>query len=311
MKGKLYIDGKDAFERYGVFVEQYGYKALIQIPPFKSIDSTEWQEFDGEEYDLSAPVLDTKTFSVAFCITDILLAGNLFELLSDKAYHEFLFTDLGKTYKLRLVSNGSLSSRIKLGNLSVNFADDFPEVYEENPYDNSAADVKQIGYELDGIDFSRFGVYVLNGADDNIRKAPNVRSNLTVDIRTLPGVDYDDDNVKYKVKDVTMPLFIHADGITTFWKRWNSLFTALLKPEERKLYIDSISEEYNCFYKKNTVSKFEILRNGHVWCEFSVVLTFTDSRPESTNELLASELGELIITEDDEEFYINLNRYAD
>ena len=39
MKGKLYIDGKDAFEEYGVFVERWGYKALIQMPNFKSITS--------------------------------------------------------------------------------------------------------------------------------------------------------------------------------------------------------------------------------------------------------------------------------
>ena len=101
MKGRLYIDGTDAFDEYGVFVEQYGYKALIQLPPFKNIDSTEWPEHDGEEYDLSAPVLDTKTFAISFCITDITSASDLFELLSDKSYHTFNFTELGKSYKLR------------------------------------------------------------------------------------------------------------------------------------------------------------------------------------------------------------------
>lgn len=311
MKGKLYIDGKDAFDRYGVFVEQYGYKTLVQVPAFKSIESTEWPEYDGEDYDLSAPVLDSKEFSVPFCIIDVWLAGDLFKILSDKSYHEFQFVDLGKTYKLRLVNNGSLSSKIKLGKLSLNFADDFPEIPEETPYAKKAEDVRQSGYELDGIDFSRFGVYVVNGADNNIQKAPKVRANLTIDTKTLPGIDYDDENVTYEAKDVTLPLLIRAKDISIFWERWNSLFTVLVKPEERVLYVDNTAEDYKCFYKKNTVSKFEILRNGRVWCEFSIILTFTDSRPTGLYETLATELGELVITEDNEECYINLNRYAD
>ena len=191
MKGRLYIDGTDAFDEYGVFVEQYGYKALIQLPPFKNIDSTEWPEHDGEEYDLSAPVLDTKTFAISFCITDITSASDLFELLSDKSYHTFNFSEIGKTYKLRLVSNGSLSSRIHLGKLSLSFADDFPEPDQDTPYSTGAEDVHQSGYELDGIDFSRFGVYVLDGSDDSILKAPNVRPNLTIDIKSVAGVSYD------------------------------------------------------------------------------------------------------------------------
>lgn len=279
MKGKLYIDGTDAFDEYGVFVEQYGYKALIQLPSFKSIDSTEWPEYDGAEYDLSAPVLDTKTFAMSFCITDITSVSDLFSLLSDKSYHTFNFTDIGKTYKLRLVSNGSISSKIHLGKLSLSFADDFPNPDHDTPYDTGAKDVHQSGYELDGIDFSRFGTYVLDGSDDNILKAPNVRSNLTIDIKSVAGVSYDGENVVYESKDVTLKLLIRAANITVFWKRWNALFTELLKPDKRILYTKKRGKVCDCFYKKNSVSKFDIMRNGRIWCEFSVVLTFMNYRP--------------------------------
>lgn len=279
MKGRLYIDETDAFDEYGVFVEQYGYKALIQLPPFKNIESTEWPEHDGEEYDLSAPVLDTKTFAISFCITDIASASDLFALLSDKSYHTFNFTDIGKTYKLRLVRNGSISSKIHLGKLSLSFADDFPNPDHDTPYDTGAADVHQSGYELDSIDFSRFGTYVLDGSDDNILKAPNVRSNLTIDIKSVAGVSYDGENVVYESKDVTLKLLIRAANITVFWKRWNALFTELLKPDKRILYTKKLGKACDCFYKKNSVSKFDIMRNGRIWCEFSVVLTFMNYRP--------------------------------
>lgn len=307
MKGNLFIDGTDAFAEYGVFVERYGYKSLIQMPPFKHIDSTEWQEYDGEEYDLSSPVLDSKTFSIAFCITDITSASDLFELLSDKAYHTFDFRELGKTYTLRLTSNGSLLSKVRLGKLSLSFSDDFPVPDEEKPYDTGAKDVKQHGYELDGIDFSRFGVYVLNGTDDSILKAPEVRLNLITDNKTEAGVLYDAENVFYRAKDVTVKLLIRASDVTTFWKRWNSLFTALIKPNERSLYIDKTVEDFDCFYKKCNVSKFDILRNGRVWCEFSVTLTFTNSRPTGNHALLVTEDYELVITEDDESYILLRN----
>ena len=246
MVGKLFIDGKDAFLEYGVFVEQYGYKALIQMPSFKKLDSTEWQEYDGEETDLTAPVLNTKTFSIPFCITDITGANDMFELLSDKAYHTFNFIEISRSYRLRLVSNTSLSSRIRLGKLSLNFADDFPKVDAATPYATPASDVRQRGYMIDEIDFSRFGIYVLDGTDDNIQKAPNVRPNLTVDSKGVAGVLYDDEKVMYKTKDVTMKLFIRADSIATFWKRWFSFFQALIQPEERKLYVDATVEEFDC-----------------------------------------------------------------
>ena len=48
------------------------------------------------------------------------------------------------------------------------------------------------------------------------------------------------------------------------------------------------------------VSKFEILRNNHVWCEFSVTLTFIDYRPVGQYMLLAHEdfnLVEVLVDE--------------
>lgn len=302
MVGKLFIDGLDAFSKYGIFVEQYGYKALVQMPSFKKLNSTEWPEYDGEEVDLSDPILDSKSFSIPFCIIDILNASNLFEVLSDGAYHIFNFAELGKSYKLRLMTNSALSAKVRLGKITLNFADDFPPIYptedtdieipteyntrlNQAPYATAPMGFKQNGDKLDDIDFSCFGVYVLDGTDQIIQKAPNVRENLKISISNRPGVIYDDKAVFYKTKDVAMKLFIYADNIVQFWERWYSLFTALLKPELHKLHCGNISEEYNCYYKSNTVSRFDIRRNGRVWCEFTVTLAFPDSRPYSSTQI--------------------------
>lgn len=322
--GKLYIDGLDAFTEWGVFVEQYGYKALIQMPAFKSLTSTEWEEYDGEEVDLTSPQLDTKSFAMQFCIVNAYLAANLFETLSDKAYHEFEFTELQHTYKLRLVSNSSRKSVKYIGKITANFADDFPPVIDSSDLDKTSLDshtiilnqsplasspknFRQKGYELDDVDFSRLGIYVLDGTDDEIEKAPNVRSNLSVTSKSNAGVLYDEELVKYKTKDVGMKLLIQASNINDFWQRWNSLWTILLKPELRELYIDEISESYECYYKSNNVTKFDITRNGKVWCEFTTTLTFTNMRPTANYIVLATEDDEIFTTEDNYDMEININ----
>ena len=108
------------------------------------------------------------------------------------------------------------------------------------------------------------------------------------------------ESVFYKAKDVAIKLFIYADNIAQFWERWYALFTALLKPELRKLYNDNSLEEYNCYYKSNAVTRFDIRRNGRVWCEFTVTLTFPDSRPDGNYCVLATEDKEVVITEPEE-----------
>ena len=113
--GRLTIDNKDAFTYFGVFVERWGYKALIQMPPFKNPDSTEWEEYDGAEYDLEDPVLDAKTFQMQFCVTNVTQVSDLFFLLSDKSYHIFNFVELGRSFKLRLSQNSTISSKVSLG----------------------------------------------------------------------------------------------------------------------------------------------------------------------------------------------------
>lgn len=273
-EGRLFIDGKDAMLEYGIFVEKGGYKSLIQMPSFKKIDSTEWPEFDGEELDLTSPVLDSKTFSMQFCIVNIDYAETLFDELSTGAYHSFEFVDIGKTYRLRLTQNGSFSSFIKLGKLTLSFADDFPKRPEGEYYNYGESGIRQFGYKLDGIDFSQFGLFVLKGSDDAIRKVPNVRSNLSVDSASLSGLIYDEKYVTFKSKDVALKLLINTDSIDEFWKRWNSLFAIVLKPDARTFYFSALGHEYECYYKSNSVTKFEIMRNGHIWCEFVLTLIF-------------------------------------
>lgn len=292
--GKLFIDGYDAYSEYGVSVARYGYKQVIQMPAFKKLDTTEWPEEDGAEVDLTSPKLDSRTLQIDFNINNIRYAEDLFDELRQGAYHEFYFVELKKTYKLRMTQNGKFSSLIKLGTLSLTFSDDFPTVPTGTHYQLGECEVRQVGYEVDGLDFSQFGAWVLKGTDDNIRKASNTKENLKVSTQNKAGVSYDDSEVYFKTKDVTVNLLIDAPSIDEFWKRYNALFALILQPESRTFYYNALGTEYDCYYKSSTVSKFDILRSGKVWCEFSLVLTFTDYQPTGQYMLLAHEDFDLV-----------------
>ena len=47
MTGKLYVDGKDAFATWGVFVVSGGWNELLAYPKLKEVESNDWQEEDG------------------------------------------------------------------------------------------------------------------------------------------------------------------------------------------------------------------------------------------------------------------------
>ena len=65
MKNNLYIDGTDAFTRFGVFIAEGGHNEVVAFPAFKAPEvSYDWAEYDGIEVDLSDPKLDTKELEI-------------------------------------------------------------------------------------------------------------------------------------------------------------------------------------------------------------------------------------------------------
>lgn len=294
--GKLYIDGEDAFKTYGLFVLDGELKSVVQMPSFKKFDTTEWDEYDGMECDLSEPTLASKNVQIQFGVTNVADAERLLRKLSNGAYHTFSFAELGKSYTLRLSQNGSFDSLLKLGKIKLTFADDFPTLSQTAPYDKT--EVTQTGYAIDGVEFNRFGVWVLKGSDDSIRKFPQVRNALSTDIRTQSGLIYDNESVRFKSKDATLKCLINCGSIDEFWKRWNMLFSALTSPELKLFYFAGMNDYYDCYYKSNSVSKFKILKGGRIWCEFNLVLCLIE---EHGGAKLADEANNYVVTEDSTE----------
>lgn len=276
MTDRLFIDGKDAFAEYGVFVSEGGYNDLVAFPSLKSVKSIDWQEEDGIDADLSTPVLDSKEFNMKFTLSGAYYRlGAFIELLSGKAYHVFNFKEIGRTFRLRLVSHTNLDIALYLGFITLRFADDFP--MDGYTYAAPASAIPAYDdYKIDERRFTDYGVRVLEGTLAEIEKSPAVKQNLLRNIRTQSGAIYDGERVTFKSKEVKVKCLMRAATLPELWRNYDALIFDLVRPDERQLYVDATSEEYPCHYKSCTVTDF--YGSGKIWLAFTITLVFTSFR---------------------------------
>ena len=277
MTGRLYIDGKDVYADFGLGVVEGGYNDIVAFPPLKTVKSNDWQEEDGIEADLSAPVLNTRDVSIKFVVwggnKDGL--GALIDLLSDKAYHTFYCATLRRKYRLRLVSHPNLEWAVRLGFTTLKFADDFP--LDDYTYQPPVSGIKPYGdYSLDDKLLTDYGVRVLQGSLASIDKSPEVKKNLLRNIGTQSGAIYDDARVTYKSKEVQINCLMRAANIEEFWRNHDALLYDLIRPDERRLFVDARGVEYPCHYKNCKTTEF--YGDGEVWWKFTLTLVFTHYR---------------------------------
>ena len=273
MKGRLYIDGKDIYSEYGVYVVKGGWNELIAYPPLKSVESNDWQEMDGIEADLSSPMLDTREIQLKVAFTG--LDSRFFALirhLSDGAYHTFDCRHIERTYRLRLVAQPNLAVAHALGTTTLKLADDFPlhDYTYKKPASNMAA---YNDYTFDGMKFTAYGVRVLKGTLDEVIKMPTVKTNLLRNISTQAGVLYDGKNVSYKSKDVKINCLMRADTLEELWRNYDALLYDLIRPNERKLWVDELGQEFIFYYKSCQVTEF--YPTDKIWLQFILTVTFT------------------------------------
>jgi hypothetical protein len=312
MTGIFNIDGQNAYGVYGVLVAKDGYRGLLQYPPLKKYDANDWPEDDGIEADLWNPALDGREFSIEFAAVKEMNIAGFLDRLCEGAYHTFEFTDIGRSYVLRLTSQPDLKNRKKFETFSLRFALDMPvpEDYEYAMPETTCL-WATAGYEMDGIDLSDYGIRVLQGTKDEILKTPAVKSNLLQSWAGRNGAVYDGAAVHLKSKDVKLYLLMVAGNMPEFWRNYDALLHDLVQPGERMLWVETAEREYPCCYRSCDVQEFTF-NAGRVWFKFSITLTFTRYRREGnmpdveTDWLLASEAGELMVTEEGVEEFIEI-----
>lgn len=298
MTNNFYIDSLDAYAKFGVVITNGSYNSMLAYPAAKPAASIGWPEWDGAQFDLSAPKLGTTQLTINFMADTESRFGSFVELLSDKAYHMFDFFEAGVKHRLRLTSGQKFSADESSETFELQFTcDDYPLLdYTYLPPETSK-NIPDTGIELDGLDLAMYGVCVTGGSMDEILKSPAVKSNLTINVANCHGAMYDNEIVVYEPKDVKLNCFMAAASLGEFHRNYNALLFDLIRPDERSLYVDATGYEYPCFYKSCAVSRFAN-DDGQIWFEFSLTMTFTAFRIEGHEYLLTSEPGEWMMTED-------------
>ena len=281
MTGRLTIDGHDVFTEFGIYVIEGGWDELLALPPLKPVASNDWQEEDGIEADLDAPVLNSREATIKFAISGGLGRYHDFiGLLSDNSVHAFGCIEIGRTFRLRLVSRANTETYGRLGFLSLKFADDYPlEDYAyEPPSGGGVAPCPD--YLIDGREFTAYGIRILKGSLGEAIKIGDVKTGMLRNIRSRQGAIYDDKApVRYKAKDVKLSCLLRARTLEEMWRNYYALCYDLARPGERKLRVQSLRKEYDCMYKSCSVSEFA-RGDGRIWLRFTLTLTFIGSYRE-------------------------------
>lgn len=281
--GRLYIDGDDAYKKYGVYVLKGGWNDLVAFPPLKTVPSNDWQEEDGIEADLSNPVLNTKEVQLKVAFSGAYSRfASLIDHLSDGAYHTFECVYIGRVYRLRLVSQPNMAIAQTLETATLKFANDFPlDGYSHKAPDSSV--IPSEDYKFDGLEFTDYGVRVLKGTLAEVKKMPTVKTNLLRNLSHLSGAIYDGGQVTFKTKDVKIFCLMRAESIDELWRNWDALLFDLIRPGEHLLWVDALEQEFPFHYKSCQVTEF--YPDGRIWLNFTLTVTFTKSlRLKATQE---------------------------
>lgn len=273
MKEALYIDGKDAYTSYGVSISDIAYDDLVCLPTLKPIAFNDWHEKNGIEPDLTSPVIAAKKISIP-----MYLSGQyqdyaaLLNALSGGAYHTFNFASIGLKKDLRLVDCGDIRTIDGLSSFTLTFSDDEP--LKDYTYIIPSSRWEQLGdYLIDDIDIAVYGIRVIRGTMDSIKKSPAVKENLKRDISIQKGLYYDSSNVVYKSRTAELKCLMRASDSNEFWRNRNALLYDLTKPGERKLSVTELDKVIPFFYKDCKVNCF-FPDKGKFWFEFTLSIEF-------------------------------------
>lgn len=298
MTGAFYIDDMDIYAKYGVVITDGGYNDLLRFPALKDPEVNDWPEEDGIEVDLDAPALEAKEVVISFACNGI-NASDFIYAVSQPGYHTLRIAELGKEFRLRLLTQTAFKDYSRAATFSLKFADDSPGRSESYPPPSGGGLSLPVSeYEIDDVPFSKYGIEVIGGWDD-LQKSPTVKQNLTRSFATSDGQLYDADHVVFNSKETTLKCCLSAVSTAKLWQCYTAFFNDLIQPGERLLYWDYTAEEYPCYYKKSSGFKIVSLRDPVV-IEFNLTLVFTVFRINEMEYLLSAEDGRFILTEDGE-----------
>ncbi|MDL2309850.1 hypothetical protein LJC39_01865 [Parabacteroides sp. OttesenSCG-928-B22] len=307
MKDNCYIDGVSTWNRFGIWITKGGYNELLSFPEMKEPPTNDWPEEDGIEVDLSSPRLMVKEAGVTFISSrESFNVIDFIDFLSTPGYHSLFIPSLNRSWSIRLLSNPAIKMYKSATPFTIRFAEDNPTIrVNTSPYPGMS--IVGSSYAVDDVPLDFYGVIVDKGKVE-VLKAPTVKMNLNREIRILDGRIYDAEKLYFNSKEVTFNCRLKASSVDNFWSCYDSFFGKLMEPDERRLYVDFLMEEFPCYYKRSSGFKI-ITLSPVVMVQFDLTLVFTVFRIDGIDYVLATE-DDFIVVSEDGEFYLDVKEYG-
>lgn len=130
MTGDLFINTKDVWTTWGVFLEEGSEDKLLVASPMKDYISNKSRQEDGKQVLTSTPKVDERTVTIVFCFakasTDFLTRYKSFMTELYLGRMVLNVVSLGITFTLDYLNSASLSSLTTLGKVAVTFSEPNP-----------------------------------------------------------------------------------------------------------------------------------------------------------------------------------------
>ena len=130
MTGDLFINTKDAWTTWGVFLEDGSEDKLLQAAPMKDYISNKSRQDHGKQVLATTPRVDERNVTVVFCFaksaTDFITRYKSFITELYLGTMVLQVVRLGITFNLKYISSATLSSMTTLGKVAVTFCEPNP-----------------------------------------------------------------------------------------------------------------------------------------------------------------------------------------
>ena len=259
------INTIDIQATYHTYLLDGNYKDLLCFPPLKKLNSNDWAEYYGKEYDTDDPQLDTFSFSLSF-ISKSDQYDAFISFLSAQTYNDFLFEELGKYFRLRFVGVRKAKKEEGYITYEATFANDNP--LQGYTYTAPNDTLPPSGFTIDNIDLSKYGIYLLEENESNLLKSYEVKEHLTTTSNTIMGVQYAEYPNVFKERTLELLCYI-KQPINSFWKLYEALLYNLSQQGERT--INAFGSTFKAIYQKASVKEV-LLTKDTLRVEFTLFL---------------------------------------
>ena len=250
---------------YHTYLLEGNYKDLLCFPSLKKLNSNDWAEYYGKEYDTDDPQLDTLSISLSF-VTKSNQYNAFISFLSSQTYNDFHFEELNKSFQLRFVGVRKAKKEQGYITYEATFANDTP--LQGYTYIAPNDTLPPSGFAIDTIDLSKYGIYLLEENESNLLKSYEVKEHLTTTSSAIAGVKYAEHNNIFKERTIELHCYM-KQPTNRFWKLYEALLYNLSQRGERT--INAFGSTFKAIFQKANVKEV-LLTKDTLRVEFIISL---------------------------------------